>query len=504
MARDSTATPRAERPLARLLREMLTLEPDSTAIFFEDLELPWSYYDDAITALGTLLSAYPTANRIGIVLRNRPGCMAAIIATLATGREIITLSPHLGDAGLATDIVELAPDVVVAEADDWARRELSAAAATIAAIAVRSGTGPGLAAQPVDWVANPAGRPAEDVAVLMMTSGTTGRPKRIELSYAQMVAAFRTAGRVAGGNANPPRLRPGTAILWASLVHIGGLYFAVAHVLEGRRVALLERFEPHAWADLVTRYRPQAVRLAPAAIRMVLDADVPPATFDSVREVGSGTAPLPLALADEFEARYGVPVLAIYGATEFAGAIAAWTLKDKRAFGDAKRGSTGRAYPGIELRIVDRDTSEVLPTGEIGLLEARGSQLGSENGAWTRTTDLASIDQDGFLFIHGRADDAINRGGFKIPPDVIENALLEHPAVNEAVALAKPDPRLGEVPVAVVTILSPATEAELLDYLTGKLTRYQLPVAVRVVDTLPRTPSLKVSRPMVRELYFPD
>lgn len=506
MSGDSTASAggRNGQPLARLLREMVRLEPDATAILFGDLELPWSYYENAITALDDLLAAHPAANRVGIVLRNRPGCMAAIIATLATGRQIVTLSPHLGDSGLAADILELAPDVVVAEADDWARHDLAVAAARIAAVAVCSGVGPGLVRQPVDWAAQPSHRPTRDVAVLMMTSGTTGPPKRIELSYAQMVSAFRAAGRVAADDTGRPRLRAGTAILWASLVHISGLYFAVAHVLEGRRVALLERFEPHAWAELVIRYRPEHVRLAPAAIRMVLDADVPRATFDSVREVGSGTAPLPPELADEFESRYGVPVLGIYGATEFAGAIAGLTLADKQAFGDAKRGSTGRAYPGIELRVVDRYTSQVLPIGEVGLLQARGNQLGSKHGAWTQTTDLARIDQDGFLFIQGRADDAINRGGFKISPSVIEEALLQHPAVNEAAALGAADPRLGEVPVAAVTLTSAATESELLDYLAGKLARYQLPVAIRVVETLPRTPSLKVSRPLVRGMYFSD
>jgi len=144
----------------------------------------------------------------------------------------------------------------------------------------------------------------------------------------------------------------------------------------------------------------------------------------------------------------------------------------------------------------------VLPAGQTGLLEARGGQLPGEEGAWLRTTDLATIDDDRFLFIRGRADDAINRGGFKIPPSVIEDALAGHPAVNEASAVALPDARLGQVPAAAVTLLSPATEEELMQYLTSRLTRYQRPVAIKVVDQLPRTPSLKISRALVREHYF--
>ena len=177
------------------------------------------------------------------------------------------------------------------------------------------------------------------------------------------------------------RLHSRTDILWASLAHISGLYFAVSHVIEGRSVALLEKFEVGPWAELVRRHRPGYVRLAPTALRMVLQAQVPAGTFESVRAVGSGTAPLPPELAEAFEDRYGIPVLGTYGATEFAGAIAGWTLKDKKQWGTRKRGSVGRAHRGIELRIVDEETGAVLPCGETGLLEARGSQLPGEAAA---------------------------------------------------------------------------------------------------------------------------
>ena len=196
----------------------------------------------------------------------------------------------------------------------------------------------------------------------MMTSGTTGRPKRVELTYDRMTAAFRAAGLVFD-EAHEPHLRSRTDILWASLAHISGLYFAVAHVVEGRSVALLEKFEVGAWAELVRRHRPGYVRLAPTALRMVLQAEVPAETFASVRAVGSGTAPLPPELAEAFEDRYGIPVLGTYGATEFAGAIAGWTLKDKKQWGPRKRGSVGRAHHGIELRVVDPETGDVLPAG---------------------------------------------------------------------------------------------------------------------------------------------
>jgi long-chain acyl-CoA synthetase len=495
-------TPRgADSLLSRRIRLMTGLDPSRPALFFEGMTFTWAFYSDAVSDLGTLLAGHSGARRVGIVLRNRPGPVAALIATLGTGREVVTLSPHLGDIGLEQDIIDLAPDVIVAEDADWTRDAVLSSAKAVGAIALRTGADRALAAQPVDWSPAPSLQDPGDVAVLMMTSGTTGRPKRVELTYDRMTAAFRAAGLVLD-EAHEPHLRDRTDILWASLAHISGLYFAVAQVLEGRSVALLEKFEVGPWMELIREHRPGYVRLPPTALRMVLQAGVPAETFDSVRAVGCGTAPLPPELGEEFEERFGIPILTQYGATEFAGAIAGWNLKDKKQWGALKRGSAGRAHHGIELRIVDSDTGAVLPAGETGLLEARGRQLPGADGVWLRTTDLAAVDDDGFLYIRGRADEAINRGGFKIPPSVIEDALAAHPAVDEASAVALPDARLGQVPVAAVTLLSPATEQELMDYLTSRLTRYQRPVAIKVVDQLPRTPSLKISRALVREHYF--
>ena len=271
--------------LSRRICQMVRLDPGAPALFFDGLTFSWSFYADAVADLASLLAAYPAARRVGIVLRNRPGPLAALIATLGTGREVVTLSPHLGDIGLEKDIVDLAPDVIVAEDSDWARGAVLASSKTIGAIALRTGADRGLAAQTVSWSPRPSLQDPGDIAVLMMTSGTTGRPKRVELTYDRMTAAFRAAGLVFD-EAHEPHLRNRTDILWASLAHIGGLYFAVAHVVEGRSVALLEKFEVGAWVDLVTRHRPGYVRLAPAALRMVLQAGVPAETFGSVHAVG--------------------------------------------------------------------------------------------------------------------------------------------------------------------------------------------------------------------------
>ena len=141
--------------------------------------------------------------------------------------------------------------------------------------------------------------------------------------------------------------------------------------------------------------------------------------------------------------------------------------------------------------------------GETGLLELRGGNIGAD-AEWTRTNDLASLDPDNFLWIRGRHDGAIIRGGFKVFPDDIVKALEAHPAVREAAATGLTDDRLGQVPVAAYVLKSgfaAPTDAELSAFLKGKLTPYQVPVRLMCLEEFPRTPSMKVSQPDLRELF---
>jgi acyl-coenzyme A synthetase/AMP-(fatty) acid ligase len=219
--------------------------------------------------------------------------------------------------------------------------------------------------------------------------------------------------------------------------------------------------------------------------------------------VSAGTAALDPATAEAFEARYGVPVLTTYGATEFAGGVAGWTLRDYKEHGKLKRGSVGRANAGVQLQVVDQDSGEVLGRDEVGLLEVKTRQHSQASG-WVRTTDLARIDAEGFLWVVGRADGAINRGGFKLMPAQVEKVLEQHAGVAEAAVVGIKDARLGEVPVAAVVLRKgePAVdEAALERYAREHLVGYQRPTQYRIVGALPRTPSMKVSQPEVRNLF---
>jgi acyl-coenzyme A synthetase/AMP-(fatty) acid ligase len=311
---------------------------------------------------------------------------------------------------------------------------------------------------------------------------------------------MRGAKHYETGTGTDVRLRSGVVIVNAPLVHVSGVFRVVQAMLDGRRVALLERFTVDAWTEAVREHRPKTVSLVPTALRMVLDADVDDDVFTSIRSVVSGTAPLDPDLADAFTARYGVPVLGLYGATEFGGGVAGWNLADHERFAVEKRGSAGRAHAGCALRVVDPDDGTDLGLDAVGLLEVRAPQLGTDD--WVRTTDLARVDRDGFLWIVGRADQTILRGGYKVQPEIVRAALERVPGVAEAAVVGIDDDRLGAVPVAAVerrpgVVLE---EAAVLELAGAHLARYELPVAVAVVDALPRTASGKADLAAVRDL----
>jgi long-chain acyl-CoA synthetase len=272
-------------------------------------------------------------------------------------------------------------------------------------------------------------------------------------------------------------------------------------IAEARSFVLLERFELNAWAEAVRRHRPRAVSLVPAALRTVLHSDLSRADLDSIRAVTCGTAPLSADDADAFTEKYGIPVLTSYAATEFGGGVAGWTLSDYQKHWRAKRGSVGRANPGAQLRVVD-DAGKSVEPDRVGLLEVKPGQLGPM-AAWMRTTDMARIDADGFVWIVGRADQAIIRGGFKVMPDDVRIALEGHPAVAGAAVVGRSDERLGETPVAMVELREfESTDGDaLVEYLRTRLARYEIPTEIAIVDTIPRTPSGKADLSAVQRFF---
>lgn len=491
----------------------MSLDPTSPQIDFAGAEYTWGQLGAAVSAVERELDdiGLPNDARVGVLLRNRPGHIAALAAVLASERCLVTLNPLLPDERLAGEIVALRLPAVLIEPDDLARPGIEAALAAAGSPTIAFGPRLEGVIQ-VRPAASQDGNPAiaPGVAIEMLTSGTTGTPKRVPLSRAAFDASFAgfTAYERGRDFAETPRLRSGVTMVANPLTHIGGIYGAIGALLNGRKIALLERFTVDGWVAAVRRNRPKVAPAVPSAIRMLLDANVAREDLASLSAVISGTAPLAPELVDAFLERFGVPVLGNYGATEFAGAIAGWTLDGFRAHWSAKRGAVGRVHDNIRARVVDPDTGAELALDNEGLLEIQGDQLGSDypigGERWLRTTDRAVLDNDRFLFIKGRADNAIVRGGFKVHPDEVAKVLGDHPAVREAAVVGVPDDRLGQVPAAALILKEAATEPgpdELRAWLRERLLPYQVPAHFRVVADLPRTPSMKPSAPGLRALF---
>ena len=289
-------------------------------------------------------------------------------------------------------------------------------------------------------------------------------------------------------------------VLWP-IAGVGGTCCIIADFALRRLIVLIEKFAMPEYLAALGKHRPPSVSLPSTVLRMMLDQKVLKESLGDLRFVFGGSSPMPVELQDAFEAEYGIPIIWAYGATEFCGTLTTWTPELYAKYNETKRGSIGRALPGVELRIVDSESGEILPRGAVGCIEARVSDIGDQ---WVRTTDLAMIDEDDFFYHRGRNDGAILRGGFKILPEKIDEALREHPAILDASTVAIRDRRLGQVPASAVELVkgaSPPSIAELESHLRRRLTAPHIPVRFVVVDALPRTTSLKPSLEAVRQLF---
>jgi acyl-CoA synthetase (AMP-forming)/AMP-acid ligase II len=496
----STAT---AHPLARRVAEVVSARPDARAIEYAERWYDWAAIAAAMTRADEVIgdvyaAAAGNAPRVGVLVRNRPLHVALLLTLLRREGCFVVINPSRGPDSVQADVAGLDLPLILGDVADVEPLIGLAGGSALAGFAAL-GAPPQVSARPRDLNEGPG---HQGVAVQMLTSGTTGPPKRVDLTYDALDATMRgvTAYYGAGRSVQdgPPR---GVAVVNSPLAHIAGVFRVLQCVLDQRSFVLLDRFEVGPWLRAVRTYRPTTASLVPTALRMVLEAAPDPADLASLRAVTSGTAPLSPDDADAFTERFGVPVLTSYAATEFAGGVAGWTLPDHQRYWASKRGSVGRAQPGTSLRIVDQDNGAVCAADTPGLLEVKPAQLGPGID-WIRTTDLARIDADGFLYILGRADGAIIRGGFKVLPDRVRTVLEGHPDVRGAVVLGVPDERLGAVPAALVELRAGATAdgPAIARETSSSLAGYERPTEVHVVPELPRTPSGKVDLRAAAEL----
>lgn len=487
--------------LQALCVRALAFDAHAPAIEFCGRWHGWGELQRTAQSLGEALAAsgIDAGAPIAFIPRNRPSAIAALIGLIGQGHMIRMLYAFQSPAAIARDIERLKPALVVAAREDMTPEVRAVlAAGDIAAITVDDDATlalPGFerVGPAVAFAASEARR------IEILTSGTTGPPKQFAVSYEMLGKHLVRAGQALAEPICASDVPP--TLLYFPLGNISGLYTTLPPLLRGQRAVLLDRFSIPAWHDYVVRFRPAHSGIPPASLQMMLDANIPAEDLASIKTMGFGAAPLDPSVQRAFEARYGIPILLSYGATEFGGPVTMMSADLYAEFGQAKFGSVGRPFGGAQIRIVDAETGAVLPAGQEGILEVVSPRIGPD---WIRTSDIALIDADGFLFHRGRADGAIVRGGFKVLPETIERALLAHAAVSAASVVGIASARLGQVPAAAIQPSPSAscpTAAELEAHLRDLLPATHVPVEWRFVDELPKTLSMKVDRPAVQRLF---
>lgn len=485
------------------IQAVLAADPDANAIEFNgrwhrrrELAAMVQSLDDTLSQSGLGRGA-----RVGLIARNGPAQVAAYIAMLATGRCAAMIHPAQSAERIAAEVSQMNLGALIGEEADWTEGLLGACRETgaIGLSLVREHLGTANRVSALSSMPAPTSAQFDpDIALELLSSGTTGAPKRIRIRWATVEQAVQdTAAAYASGLQH---VQPPPGLMFHPLGNIAGFSFITPLFAFGQPLAMLEKFSLDPWLDLVRRHRPVRTSLPPAAIRMILDRNIPKDDLSSFSAIGVGAAALDPELQEEFESRYGIPLLVGFGATEFGGVVANWTLDMHRQHGAAKRGSVGLPRPGVAFRVVDADSGTELPRGTIGILEAKVDRIGPD---WIRTTDLATLDTDGFLYLKGRADGAINRGGFKVIPEAVAAVLRQHPKVGDAIVVGVPDKRLGAIPVAVFEPREGVTDlgsAELEAFARQQLLAYQVPARFLVLDRLPRNASMKASIPDIMAL----
>ncbi len=325
----------------------------------------------------------------------------------------------------------------------------------------------------------------DDIAFIMWTSGTTGRPQPIQHTHAAYLELLDRVLQPLRGASNPATAaRPSPNLIPVSMALNAGLYNVLFGLRAGAALVIMDQFVPATFAELVRRFEIRSTVLPPAALTMLTDSDI--SDLEPLKYVRSITAPLSPLQARRFTEKFSTLVLNGYGQAEI-GEVIGWTAHDAKTHPE-KIGAVGRPHAGVALRI--RDDGHLLvrpPNTAVGIRDRIDAD------GFIDTGDLARIDDDGFVWIEGRATDLINRGGNKIFPEAVEEVLRLHEAVDDAAVVGTHDDRLGEVPVAYL-VGRPIPDPELVALCRDHLVSYKIPTAFHWVDSLPRNEAGKLLR----------
>jgi len=352
------------------------------------------------------------------------------------------------------------------------------------------------------------------IAIQLFTSGTTAAPKAALLRHEHVMSYI--LGTVEFGAAAPEE----AALVAVPPYHIAGISALLSSTYGTRRVVLLPRFEPAEWVRLLAVERITHAFVVPTMLVRILEhleTLSPPPRFPALRALAYGGGRMPLAVIERALARFpGVDFTNAYGLTETSSTICLLSPEDHRSALASSEprvrrrlGSVGRALPTVELEVRE-ESGRVLGAGEAGLVFVRGAQVAGEYrgsgslrdaAGWFATQDRGWVDEEGYLFLEGRADDVIVRGAENISPGEIEEALLAHPAVRDAAAVAVPSEEWGEAVGAAVVLRAGAavSAAELKEWVRARLRSSRVPERVKFLEELPYNEMGKLLRRVLRQ-----
>ena len=439
---------------------------------------------------------------VGYLGVNAPALPIALFGTGYAGRTFCPLNYRLPDEALRRLASRLAPALIVADDDMIERLRGLDGVSLIRADELR--TLPS-AVQPVD-----AGDDGAEVAVLLFTSGTSGEPKAATLKHLNLTSYVLHAVEMIGATEEEVML------VSAPPYHIAGISAFLTSVYAGRRIVQLPAFEPQAWVDAAERFAVTHAMLVPTMFARVLDVverqGVP---LTSMRAISYGGGRMPVeTIARGLKHLNRVKFVNAYGLTETSSTISLLGPEDHDLarggdpVGLKRLGSVGRPIPSVEIEIRG-ESGQTLPPGAPGEVWARGEQISGEyvgrkvvdDDGWFPTRDRGWIDADGYLYLDGRLDDIIVRGGENISPGEIEDVLRQHAAVADAAIVGVPDTQWGERIVAFV-VLSPGASAgsdELRDCVRARLRSTKAPEEVLFCVELPYNETGKLLRRRLRD-----
>ncbi len=454
---------------------------------------------------GTLLAELP-GERVAMVDLNSEAVPIALFGATLAGKPFVPINYRLTDEQLR-DLVERTAPATVIVGDG---------------VAERLGTIPGIelidrkefldrTADPSVEEADPYAGDPDSVAVLLFTSGTTGAPKAAVLRNRNLTSYVISTVEFAGAGEDE------AAIVSVPPYHIAGISSVLSSTYSGRRVVHVETFEPRVWVDLVRSEGVTHAMVVPTMLNRILDVvEEDGAGLPSLRSLSYGGGPMPLAVIERAMALLpGVGFVNAYGLTETASTIALLGPDDHReahASADpdvrARLASVGRPLPSVEVEVRGVDGTALGP-GERGEIWVRGEQVageyeglgGTPDDGWFNTRDEGHLDEGGFLFVHGRLDDIIVRGGENLSPGEIETVLLEHPSVAAAAVVGIPDADWGEKVVAAVVpvVGAEVDEDELRAFVRNALRSTRTPEHIEIREDLPFNETGKLLRRVLRE-----